>query len=59
MTIYQFLIRLQQEAMAGNGHKEFCIHGACLNPMSVVIYECPIENKLVIKFSNQEVVKQG
>ena len=45
--------------MAGNGYREFCIHSTCLNPISVIIDECPIEEKLVIKFRNQDITKVG
>lgn len=54
LTIYDLVLRLLQEEQAGNGNREFCIQSTCLNPVSVKIDECEKENKLIIKFRNQE-----
>lgn len=56
MTIYDLILRLQQEVMAGNGHRKFCVEGSGFCPVTMFVEPCKHEkDKLMIKFRNMEI----
>lgn len=53
MTIYDLILRLQQEVMKGNGDKLFCVEAGCLCPAKMTIEQCQADGeRMMIKFRN-------
>lgn len=54
MTIYDLILRLQEEVGKGNGDKLFCVEGSCFCPAVIAIEPCKTtDDKLMIKFRNE------
>ena len=51
MTIYDLILRLQQEVMKGNGDKLFCVGAGCLCPVKMTIEQCQADGeRMMIRF---------